>query len=295
MPSTTLSTLRTNFRTEIKDGSVSSFDNTEANAIINRALGIMSRDTERLRIAKAFLHTANVPQITYSHNLVRIYKAWWNTMPIGIEHMVSGGRLHEFMGGQVSSRPQFIMPFEDQHTLVMYPRPDASPLSTTLNGAISASATQDITVTSLTPFAEDFGRAIIDTGAATAEEVEYHGKDTANVQIEACTRGHGLTTAQSSHLDGRPIHFASLVVYASYIHPILSNDATVWKFPDDFEDLFLLKAAEIAHRIRRRLPESRNCKMEYDEIVGQYTHRAEWLANEGWWPRDEGSLFYEHE
>lgn len=90
----------------------------------------------------------------------------------------------------------------------VWPAPDKSGASTTLNGFLSEIATT-ITLTSTSGF-QEFGYALIDPGVETEELVRYATVDSSANQLKNVLRSQGGTQAVSGGVSGRPVRDCNL-------------------------------------------------------------------------------------
>lgn len=273
-----LSTLRTQVQTELKDTSASSFTSAQIDKIINRALKQLSKDTDILVVKDGIIHTKNSPKITANGVPWRLKGAWWEEVPLDIHTLeeIQDDPIVQ-MGGTPASRPTKIFWGESNSNWILYPSPNADANSTTIAANVAASGVVDVQVTDLTKFTQNRGRVIITTSSVD-EELEYHTKQsTAPVKLLGCTRAEGLTAA-AAHSNGDTIKYCHLTVQYSYVHPTLSADGDNMYFPDDYEEIVVVKASELAHRIRRRYQEMAVYQREYIRQLDQYSRRGRNLS-----------------
>lgn len=275
----TLSQLRSLVRQELKDGSASSFADADLDVVIRRALEAMSRDTDYLRMAKGVAHVAGNPDVSLSERVCRIRAAWWRQTQLEICHVKELSSAQWVLFGSArGGHPLRLFHFEDRSELKLWPVPQDGPPETTLSAAISDTGVQDIEVASTSVMGSPAGRAeILPEGGNALEQVEYHGLGTG--KLLSCSRGVALTTA-GPHGVGAVVRYLPLTVFYSYIHPVLSG-GNAWSFPDDFSELLILKATQLAHRIRRRYSEAELYRREYHAALGPFRQRDAGMANEG--------------
>lgn len=270
-------------RAEIKDQSESSFSATEIDPLIQRALAILSRDTEYLRMARGIVHAAGNPDVEISQPVVRVYAAWWGQQPLPLVHSRS---LHPsqwvLFGKSSSSRPLYLIYFEDRKELKLWPVPSAGPPETTLSVAITGTGMQDVSVASASIADGSAGRIRIRAeGSNQEEQLEFHGiqTDTTPNKFLGCSRGVGGTVA-GPHSSGAAVDYLPLVAFFSHVHPRITGTEP-WQFPDDFRELFILKAAQLLNRIRRRYAEAEIYRREYEAALGPYRQHNLRMVGEG--------------
>lgn len=115
----------------------------------------------------------------------------------------------------------------------VYPAPNAASSSTTLNGALTSSATT-ITVVSTSGFPTS-GRAIIDS-----EEVQYFA--TSTTQLLQVKRGQAGTTA-ASHLDAAAVREAELRLFYYKTAKAMSADSDAADIPAEYHYILPYYAA----------------------------------------------------
>lgn len=286
-----LSTIRSRLELEVKDTSDGAMTDAQKLDLINTALREISHDTDMLAALDGYEHTKNNPKVDVSNNVIRILAAWWEQRALEVKEVHSLQSVQEYIFGAHPSTPQFLFHLIDTDEWHLWPAPNTAVQTTQVNDAagVAASGIVDITVDALTPFAAKAGIVLINS-----EKLKYHDTDSVNVKILACSRGIGLTSA-AAHSDNDTVKYLPLQLYYKYVHPNLSADTDNIKFPDDFLDIIVTRAAYHFYTIRRRNDNlGAIYERKYYRDLGRYSGRRAKLSGSIMPGFDRTNDFYSH-
>lgn len=192
---------------------------------------VASQDIYRLDTADATIFTAAKAVATGSFQVLKIHDI--NFRQAGTLYPVDWLDTTEFAGysggsaTETSDRPRYWTNYSGKQVIQLWPVPSTASASSTLNGAITNTATS-IAVTDASSFPSK-GRAVI---TSTGEQVYYGGKSSNT--LTSVIRGDGFTTPTAG-TGGDTIKFRPLEVKMSML-PLITNVDANTIFLTEFED-----------------------------------------------------------
>lgn len=211
-----------------------------------------------LEKVKGFAMTANQFEYTLPTDLLDIIMLRWND-----QYFVRQRDMEEFsriaaFSDSTSDRPTIYRIFPNQSKFRVYPIPNTTSATTTLNGAVVSTSAASITLTSTSSFPTR-GRVLIDS-----EQILYYNKS--STQLLQCVRGDGGTTA-ATHLDAATVTHLPLTMHYSYIPPAMVVSSVDCELPVEYDEAIIAYATAIAFRAKDKYEVASQYQKTYKEIL----------------------------
>lgn len=257
---TAWSTLRTDIRNRLVESTADFYTNAELLTWANYGYRRFIERTEWCEKIKAYPMVANQFLYTLPTDIIKITMLRWQD-----KFPVKGKDLEEFThytGAASTSpgaRPLVYQHFPWDTKIRLYPVPNASSASTTVDGAHNDSVTT-IAVASASSF-PSVGRVIIGT-----EQILYYAKSGNNLQ--QCVRGDGFTTA-ASYSGGETVTYAPLELYHTYLPPDLSGDSDTPRIATTYEEAIVLFTVATALQKKERFKDARDYFDAFEQMINK--------------------------
>lgn len=246
-------------RSRIIEATADFNSDTEILRWLNQGYRNFIAKTEYLEKIKAYRVIANqyeydVPSDMMSINQIRWQDKWDVTWRDLAEFNNYTG-----MSDSTGDRPVHYRLYPSTSKFRVYPIPNASSASTTMNDTSGINTTDtSVVLLSSTSFPSR-GRILIES-----EQLLYYAN--ASSTLSQLVRGDGGTTA-ASHADLTAVYYAPMEVYYSYMPPAMVVSSVDCQLPVEYDEALIAYACEIVFRAKDKYEIASKYKTTYNEFV----------------------------